>query len=597
MKRMLSAVLCLVLLCAGPAARAEEPETALWTRREGDGSYVTVRVPCPQGEKLGWAEVQNLYVRYKDTGEPVALTSQYFRGGWLFATLPSGQAGRELEAAQGAPKRFADHITVWEGYEYYDAPMGTGRLQLRGILRGDGSGNLNADSVITRAEAFAFLCRMLSLEPDGDPGYADVSPSDWYYETASAARAAGIAAEDVAFAPDRPVTRGEVTVMLYRALRTLGWVTAAPEGSDTLAWLADGADIPGWAEEAYRAFGVCRLGITERRPTGHQDNEGFPEEESLAVPAKGATRGEVIELIDSALRWMPVYPTQEAIDWGFDREMPVIDGSTSTYPYTRAVYGGLFGNYERHAQFPAAHSKSHESYERLIRGQVDLLFAATKASTELEAQAKAAGVELEYVPIAYDAMVFFTNEENSIAGLTQAQIQDIYVYGKYTNWNQVGGPDAELLPYRRNTDSGSHALMEHYFLEGGELALSPDVHNVYTSYAMSSALTDVAEALRMDPPAYAVGYSVYYYYVNGYWLLGDSTGGELKLLAVDGVVPSETTIADGSYPLAGYNYAVVRSDEPEASPARRMVEFMCSEAGQNCVENAGFGRLTGRTEP
>ena len=189
-------------------------------------------------------------------------------------------------------------------------------------------------------------------------------------------------------------------------------------------------------------------------------------------------------------------------------------------------------------------------------------------------------------------MVFFTNAENSVTGLTQKQIQDIYVYGKYTNWNQIGGPDAELLPYRRNTDSGSHALMEQYFLEGGKLSLSPDVHNVLTSYAMSSALTDVAGAMTTDPLAYAMGYSVYYYYVNSYWLLGDAGGGELKLLAVDGVLPSDETIADGSYPLAGYNYLVLRAGEPEDAPARRLAEFMVSEAGQTCVGSAGFGPLS-----
>ena len=166
------------------------------------------------------------------------------------------------------------------------------------------------------------------------------------------------------------------------------------------------------------------------------------------------------------------------------------------------------------------------------------------------------------------------------------------MYGKYTNWNQIGGPDAELLPYRRNTDSGSHALMEQYFLEGGKLSLSPDVHNVLTSYAMSSALTDVAGAMTTDPLAYAMGYSVYYYYVNSYWLLGDAGGGELKLLAVDGVLPSDETIADGSYPLAGYNYLVLRAGEPEDAPARRLAEFMVSEAGQTCVGSAGFGPLS-----
>ena len=60
---------------------------------------------------------------------------------------------------------------------------------------------------------------------------------------------------------------------------------------------------------------------------------------------------------------------------------------------------------------------------------------------------------------------------------------------------------------------------------------------------------------------------------------------------MDGVLPSDETIADGTYPLAGYNYAVVRADEPADSAARRMVDFLLSEQGQQCVENAGFGPL------
>ena len=54
-------------------------------------------------------------------------------------------------------------------------------------------------------------------------------------------------------------------------------------------------------------------------------------------------------------------------------------------------------------------------------GRWDALFAATLPSEELKAQAEAAGVELEYIPIAYDAMVFFTNAENSVTGLTQSK--------------------------------------------------------------------------------------------------------------------------------------------------------------------------------
>ena len=53
MKRILALGLCLALLC--PAARAAE-EAKGWSRSEPGGDYVTLRVPCPQGEALDWSE-------------------------------------------------------------------------------------------------------------------------------------------------------------------------------------------------------------------------------------------------------------------------------------------------------------------------------------------------------------------------------------------------------------------------------------------------------------------------------------------------------------------------------------------------------------
>ena len=45
--------------------------------------------------------------------------------------------------------------------------------------------------------AFSLLCRLLSLQPEGDPGYTDVAPGDWYYEIASAARTAGLSSQQI----------------------------------------------------------------------------------------------------------------------------------------------------------------------------------------------------------------------------------------------------------------------------------------------------------------------------------------------------------------------------------------------------------------
>ena len=581
MKKLLASALACLLLCQGAASAAGGDAGQAWSRPEGDGSYVTIRVP---GEPdMALIDTFDLAVRYADTGEPVALSSAYLDG-YLFATVPAENADRPLEVFRGDDP-------VWTDLrEQYLAANGSSDLQIRGVVRGDNAGRLKQDAPLTRAEGAVLMARLLDLQPAERPGYSDVSPDAWYHEEVSAAAAAGLFAADGRFLPDQAMTRAEFTVLLARALSFVGWLDIPAEGDLSGTGLMDAESVPSWAAGAYQALFACNPGIAPvtEKPTGAYYWEDAPVLGDYAEPENPITRGEAITSMNQAMRWVPCYPTEAAIQFGLDREMPVIDGSTSTYPYTQGIYSVLFTNGTAHPQFPKSHSKSFASYERLIRGEADVLFAATKASAELESLAAEQGVELQYIPIAYDAMVFFTNLENPVNGLTRQQIQDIYVRNAYSSWDQVGGPEAKLLPYCRNTDSGSHALMERYFLEDGKLSLAPEILQGNVSVAMSSALTDVASALSLDPPAYAIGYSVYAYYGSYEEMMTDVTPNKLKLLAVDGVLPTAETIADGTYPLADYNYLVLRSDEPKDSPARRLAEFMVSDAGQQAVAGSGF---------
>lgn len=581
MKKLLASALACLLLCQGAASAAGGDAGQAWSRPEGDGSYITIRVPGEPGMAL--IDTFDLAVRYADTGEPVALSSAYLDG-YLFATVPAENADRPLEVFRGDDP-------VWTDLrEQYLAANGSSDLQIRGVVRGDNAGRLKQDAPLTRAEGAVLMARLLDLQPAERPGYSDVSPDAWYHEEVSAAAAAGLFAADGRFLPDQAMTRAEFTVLLARALSFIGWLDIPAESDLSGTGLMDAESVPSWAAGAYQALFACNPGIAPvtEKPTGAYYWEDAPVLGDYAEPENPITRGEAITSMNQAMRWVPCYPTEAAIQFGLDREMPVIDGSTSTYPYTQGVYSVLFTNGTAHPQFPKSHSKSFASYERLIRGEADVLFAATKASAELESLAAKQGVELQYIPIAYDAMVFFTNLENPVNGLTRQQIQDIYVRNAYSSWDQVGGPEAKLLPYCRNTDSGSHALMERYFLEDGKLSLAPEILQGNVSVAMSSALTDVASALSLDPPAYAIGYSVYAYYGSYEEMMTDVTPNKLKLLAVDGVLPTAETIADGTYPLADYNYLVLRSDEPKDSPARRLAEFMVSDAGQQAVADSGF---------
>ena len=216
-----------------------------------------------------------------------------------------------------------------------------------------------------------------------------------------------------------------------------------------------------------------------------------------------------------------------------------------------------------------------------------MIFASVYPASDVLELAKENGVEIELVPIAYDAMVFFTNIENSAENLTSEQITNIYVDNKYTNWNEIGGPDALLYPYCRNNDSGSHAQMERHFLNGKEI--NEKIRNETTSVSMSNVLTDVQGAITTDPAGYALGYSIYYYF-NNMDMFYD-TSKTLKLLAIDGVYPTDETIADGTYPLSNNTYIAYIKGSKGEERAKKMADFMLTDAGQMCVKYAGFGTL------
>ncbi len=530
-------------------------------------SFSVLKVPYPVGfpDNHSW----RTYARYSDTGEPIALSTFY--DGFVFATVPEENKDRNIEPFVPESVTFADYDAA--RYEFHDME----RLAQLGVIYGNEKGEAKPFDNVTRAEAAAMVMRFLGLSSaNGRPAvFSDVQEKDWFYDVVMSARAYGIVMgdSDTTFSPYRNVTREEVVVMIARALSCAGLRCPAIGVTNE----RDRDTVSDWAKEAYEAV---------RYVASDYDDSDSENPVRVLNPQKPATRYDVAYVLSNTQKACQRYASSLAEQFGFNENMPVIDGSTSTYPFTEAVYTQLFLNGWTHPLYPAAHSKSHASYQRLINKEVDMLFASVYPASDVLQLAEEKGVELELIPIAYDAMIFFTNAENPAEGLTKAQISDIYVNNAYSNWSELGGSDALLYPYCRNNDSGSHAQMEKHFLNGN--AIHPEVQKE-TSMTMSNVLTDVMASQTAEPVGYGLGYSIYYYFHN--MDLFYNTRSELKLLAIDGVHPTDETIADGSYPLANNTYIVLRKDTPPDAPARKMAEFMLTEAGQACVELAGYGKL------
>lgn len=255
-------------------------------------------------------------------------------------------------------------------------------------------------------------------------------------------------------------------------------------------------------------------------------------------------------------------------------DMPITDGSTSAIPLDAAIRAGLFDISMDEAQAQVSHSTSHTAFTNLLSRNCELVFCHLLSDAQYQ-QAETAGIAIEQTPIAREGFVFLVSKENPVDSLTAEQIKMIYA-GKITNWSEVGGNDEPIIPYQRNMDSGSQNYMSAFM---GEIPLM----QAPTALRPGSMDTLVDAIAGYDGAGGSIGYSVYSY-VGGMY---DADGG-VKILKVNEVAPSAAAIADGSYPCTGYNYAVIRADEPQDSPAGLLLEYILSDEGQQAIADTGY---------
>ena len=113
--------------------------------------------------------------------------------------------------------------------------------------------------------------------------------------------------------------------------------------------------------------------------------------------------------------------------------------------------------------------------------------------------------------------------------------------------------------------------------------VNAQVSQAYDGTLSESDKDDLVDSIAAyNNSANAIGFSVYYYIDQMYSQPG------LRLLAVDGVTPSNETIADQSYPLCNEFYAAVRQDSGADTPERKVYDWLSTDAGRACIEKSGY---------
>lgn len=275
-------------------------------------------------------------------------------------------------------------------------------------------------------------------------------------------------------------------------------------------------------------------------------------------------------------------------------ELALIDGSTATIPITAELARQFCGASDDEIKSYVDHNTTHYAYENIIltyakeyydgyysRNRFDkkrLLFATEPSERERD-EAKQAGVSLDITPVALDGFVFITHKDNPVDSLTVEQLQQIYS-GVITNWKDVGGNDKKIIPYQRESDSGSQTAMEQIVMKGSPLPLMEPAEGYRITTGMGMLIEKIAEYENREN---SIGYT-YYYYLNNLYRNDD-----IKVLKIDGISPDNENLISGAYPFSTAYYIVTaEGSDAESVKMRGLRDYLLTDEGQEIIKMAGY---------
>lgn len=171
--------------------------------------------------------------------------------------------------------------------------------------------------------------------------------------------------------------------------------------------------------------------------------------------------------------------------------------------------------------------------------------------------------DLEGTVVAIDGIGIIVHPDNPVADLTIEQIGQIY-RGEVTNWKEVGGSDAPIVCIGREAASGTR--------DGFEEVTGTKDQCKYSQELTSTG--DVVQTVSGNPNA--IGYASV-----------SSANDTVRLVSVEGVIPSTETIQSGEYKVQRNFVLVTKKGTPLSETAQAFFDFATSEAADSLITEAG----------
>lgn len=221
---------------------------------------------------------------------------------------------------------------------------------------------------------------------------------------------------------------------------------------------------------------------------------------------------------------------------------------------------------------------SNVGIQAMINGTTDIANSSREMKPEEIQEAKKKGVNPKEVIIGYDGIVVAVSKKNPISKLTIDEIADIFS-GKITNWKQVGGDDAKIVVFSRESSSGTYDFFKEHVLNKGD---SKGTVNFAPGASLLNNSAQIADQTSSNKNAI------------GYFGMGYSTNDlkELEVAKDKGgpyLKPTVAKVKSKEYSIAR-SLQIYTNGKPN-SHIKKFIDFILSKMGQHIVEQAGFVSL------
>ena len=233
-----------------------------------------------------------------------------------------------------------------------------------------------------------------------------------------------------------------------------------------------------------------------------------------------------------------------------------VNGSTSMGDVIAALTEG-FNEINPDVQINYTGSGSGAGIEGVLAGTCDLGLSSRALSEDEKGQGAVENI------VAKDGVAVVINPENTVTDLTTEQIAAIYT-GEITNWSEVGGPDAEIAVLGRDSASGTRSAFE-------EILGIEDACVYLNEY---SSTGDVIGNVASNPNA--IGYASL-----------SAVDDSVVAVAVNGVTPTEATVADGSFAIQRPFVVVTVEGTELSAAAQAFLDYAMSAEVADIIAAAG----------